>query len=233
MEKYEALTAQKLCIIFAISTSCSSERQGRKESSSSFLENIKGIDCLCVCSFSVPQTQRTYTHTHTHTHTQKHTQTHTHTLTHTHSHTHTHTHIAYVVYRLITPQTLSSSVFFSFLLLLACPRFFPHSWYNIYVYVCVCLCIRSSLSLSLSVLIKQDPEMFRHILNYYRTGKLHFPRHECIALFDEELTFFGIQPDIIGKEREMTPIKHCTGRPWGSFDRQPGREDPRLLSWRL
>ncbi|XP_055338381.1 potassium voltage-gated channel protein Shal-like [Paramacrobiotus metropolitanus] len=44
----------------------------------------------------------------------------------------------------------------------------------------------------------RDPEMFRHILNYYRTGKLHFPKHECIALFDEELTFFGIQPDIIG-----------------------------------
>lgn len=44
----------------------------------------------------------------------------------------------------------------------------------------------------------RDPEMFRHVLNYYRTGKLHFPKHECIALFDEELTFFGIQPDIIG-----------------------------------
>lgn len=40
--------------------------------------------------------------------------------------------------------------------------------------------------------------MFRHILNFYRTGKLHYPRHECIQAFDEELAFFGIVPEIIG-----------------------------------
>lgn len=44
----------------------------------------------------------------------------------------------------------------------------------------------------------RDPEMFRHILNFYRTGKLHYPRHECIQAFDEELAFFGIVPEIIG-----------------------------------
>ncbi|XP_006005474.1 potassium voltage-gated channel subfamily D member 1 [Latimeria chalumnae] len=44
----------------------------------------------------------------------------------------------------------------------------------------------------------RDPEMFRHILNFYRTGKLHYPRHECISAFDEELSFFGIIPEIIG-----------------------------------
>ncbi|XP_067095206.1 potassium voltage-gated channel subfamily D member 1 [Osmerus mordax] len=44
----------------------------------------------------------------------------------------------------------------------------------------------------------RDPEMFRHILNFYRTGKLHYPRHECIQAFEEELAFYGIEPEIIG-----------------------------------
>ncbi|XP_051949708.1 potassium voltage-gated channel subfamily D member 1-like isoform X1 [Xyrauchen texanus] len=44
----------------------------------------------------------------------------------------------------------------------------------------------------------RDPEMFRQILNFYRTGKLHYPRQECIQAFDEELAFYGIVPDIIG-----------------------------------
>lgn len=44
----------------------------------------------------------------------------------------------------------------------------------------------------------RDPDIFRHILNYYRTGKLHFPRHECLTSYDEELTFFGVLPDVIG-----------------------------------
>ncbi|XP_062397412.1 potassium voltage-gated channel subfamily D member 1 [Sardina pilchardus] len=44
----------------------------------------------------------------------------------------------------------------------------------------------------------RDPEMFRHVLNFYRTGKLHYPRHECIQAFDEELAFYGIVPEIIG-----------------------------------
>ncbi|XP_028668998.1 potassium voltage-gated channel subfamily D member 2 isoform X2 [Erpetoichthys calabaricus] len=44
----------------------------------------------------------------------------------------------------------------------------------------------------------RDPDIFRHILNFYRTGKLHYPRHECISAYDEELSFFGIIPEIIG-----------------------------------
>ncbi|XP_076339425.1 potassium voltage-gated channel protein Shal-like isoform X2 [Tachypleus tridentatus] len=44
----------------------------------------------------------------------------------------------------------------------------------------------------------RDPFLFRHILNYYRTGKLHFPKHECLMAYDEELAFFGIIPDVIG-----------------------------------
>ncbi|KAM4748125.1 A-type voltage-gated potassium channel KCND2 [Rhinophrynus dorsalis] len=44
----------------------------------------------------------------------------------------------------------------------------------------------------------RDPDIFRHILNFYRTGRLHYPRHECISAFDEEMAFFGIIPEIIG-----------------------------------
>ncbi|XP_068451076.1 A-type voltage-gated potassium channel KCND3-like isoform X1 [Clinocottus analis] len=44
----------------------------------------------------------------------------------------------------------------------------------------------------------RDPDAFRSILNFYRTGKLHYPRHECITAYDEELIFFGIIPEIIG-----------------------------------
>ncbi|XP_037616919.1 potassium voltage-gated channel subfamily D member 2-like isoform X1 [Sebastes umbrosus] len=44
----------------------------------------------------------------------------------------------------------------------------------------------------------RDPDIFRHVLNFYRTGRLHFPRTECISAYDEELAFFGIIPEIIG-----------------------------------
>nr|QWE79657.1 potassium voltage-gated channel protein Shal [Strigamia maritima] len=44
----------------------------------------------------------------------------------------------------------------------------------------------------------RDPDLFRHVLNFYRTGKLHYPKHECLTSYDEELAFFGITPDVIG-----------------------------------
>ncbi|KAL6465035.1 hypothetical protein MHYP_G00273520 [Metynnis hypsauchen] len=44
----------------------------------------------------------------------------------------------------------------------------------------------------------RDPDAFRSVLNFYRTGKLHYPRYECISAFDEELAFFGIIPEING-----------------------------------
>ncbi|XP_076132584.1 A-type voltage-gated potassium channel KCND3 [Alosa pseudoharengus] len=43
----------------------------------------------------------------------------------------------------------------------------------------------------------RDPDLFRSILNFYRTGKLHYPRYECILAYEEELAFFGIIPEII------------------------------------
>ncbi|XP_055022435.1 potassium voltage-gated channel subfamily D member 3 [Boleophthalmus pectinirostris] len=44
----------------------------------------------------------------------------------------------------------------------------------------------------------RDPDVFRCVLNFYRTGKLHYPRYECISSYDDELSFFGIVPEIIG-----------------------------------
>ncbi|XP_069094764.1 A-type voltage-gated potassium channel KCND3 isoform X2 [Pleurodeles waltl] len=44
----------------------------------------------------------------------------------------------------------------------------------------------------------RDPEVFRSILNFYRSGKLHYPRYECISAYDDELAFYGILPEIIG-----------------------------------
>ena len=44
----------------------------------------------------------------------------------------------------------------------------------------------------------RDPDIFRYILNFYRTGHLHYCKSECISAYDEELSFFGIMPDIMG-----------------------------------
>ena len=38
----------------------------------------------------------------------------------------------------------------------------------------------------------RHPAVFSHILNYYRTGKLHVPYDVCGPLYEEELQFWGI-----------------------------------------
>jgi len=43
----------------------------------------------------------------------------------------------------------------------------------------------------------RDPELFRLVLGYYQTGRLHYPRHQCVASFEAELAFFGILPDMV------------------------------------
>ncbi|XP_071816155.1 potassium voltage-gated channel protein Shal-like [Apostichopus japonicus] len=44
----------------------------------------------------------------------------------------------------------------------------------------------------------RDPDLFRYIMSFFRTGRMHYPRGECITAFDEELQFFGLMPEIIG-----------------------------------
>lgn len=48
------------------------------------------------------------------------------------------------------------------------------------------------------IFLDRDPEIFRYVLGFYRTGKLHLPKHLCIAEFVEDLAFYGIQPEVIG-----------------------------------
>ena len=43
----------------------------------------------------------------------------------------------------------------------------------------------------------RDPDLFRHILNYYRTGRIHMPRDVCFTAFVDELAYFGIRADIV------------------------------------
>ena len=43
----------------------------------------------------------------------------------------------------------------------------------------------------------RDPQLFRLIVVYYQTGRLHYPPHQCVDAFDAELEFFGIESDVV------------------------------------
>lgn len=45
---------------------------------------------------------------------------------------------------------------------------------------------------------ERDPIFFRHILNYYRHGRLHFSVEECGEFYEDELEFFRIPTDAMG-----------------------------------
>nr|CUU98691.1 hypothetical transcript [Hymenolepis microstoma] len=45
----------------------------------------------------------------------------------------------------------------------------------------------------------RHPGVFAQILNYYRTGKLHYPTDVCGPLFEEELEFWGLDSNQVGK----------------------------------
>ncbi|CAH8438333.1 unnamed protein product [Schistosoma turkestanicum] len=44
----------------------------------------------------------------------------------------------------------------------------------------------------------RDPELFRYIMEYYRSEKLHLPKDYCVTAYHEELLYFGIMPEIMG-----------------------------------
>ncbi|KAG7477642.1 hypothetical protein MATL_G00071870 [Megalops atlanticus] len=74
------------------------------------------------------------------------------------------------------------------------------------------LCTSSSNSdkeLENEMFFDRHPGIFVHILNYYRTGKLHRPADACGGQFEEELAFWGID------EADMEPccwVKYCQHR---------------------
>ncbi|XP_055024006.2 A-type voltage-gated potassium channel KCND3 isoform X1 [Misgurnus anguillicaudatus] len=85
----------------------------------------------------------------------------------------------------------------------------------------------------------RDPDVFRSILNFYRTGKLHFPRYECISAYDEELAFFGIIPEIINdccyeeyKDRKRENLERLMDDLEDNKDKKPPNMTFRETMWR-
>lgn len=61
----------------------------------------------------------------------------------------------------------------------------------------------------------RHPGVFGQILNYYRTGKLHYPTDVCGPLFEEELEFWGLDSNQVRRtahcERTLTETSIFTG----------------------
>lgn len=54
----------------------------------------------------------------------------------------------------------------------------------------------------------RHPGVFAQILNYYRTGKLHYPTDVCGPLFEEELEFWGLDSNQVEPCCWMTYTQH-------------------------
>ncbi|CAH8486012.1 unnamed protein product [Schistosoma intercalatum] len=54
----------------------------------------------------------------------------------------------------------------------------------------------------------RHPGVFNQILNYYRTGKLHYPTDVCGPLFEEELEFWGLDANQVEPCCWMTYTSH-------------------------
>ena len=54
----------------------------------------------------------------------------------------------------------------------------------------------------------RHPGVFSQILNYYRTGQLHYPTNVCGPLFEDELSYWGIQREEVEPCCWMTYTKH-------------------------
>lgn len=55
----------------------------------------------------------------------------------------------------------------------------------------------------------RHPGVFAQILNYYRTGKLHYPTNVCGPLFEEELEFWGLDANQVRITRVMNDDESC------------------------
>ena len=63
----------------------------------------------------------------------------------------------------------------------------------------------------------RHPGLFAHVLNYFRTGKLHVPRDICGPMFEQELAFWGIDPKpdralLLGLLRRVQRAREDVGR---------------------
>ncbi|KAL3310992.1 Potassium voltage-gated channel subfamily D member 1 [Cichlidogyrus casuarinus] len=68
--------------------------------------------------------------------------------------------------------------------------------------------------------IRHDPMLFRYISLFYLTGSLHYPRNECVQLYEDTLSFFGLSPDFISEccLEEFEDAKHILTEREGQSD---------------
>lgn len=71
---------------------------------------------------------------------------------------------------------------------------------------CISEYLRKNPSRDREFFFDRHPDLFAHVLNYFRTGKLHVPRDICGPMFEQELAFWGI---------DSKQIEHCC---WAYYD---------------
>ena len=54
----------------------------------------------------------------------------------------------------------------------------------------------------------RHPGVFAEVLNYYRTGKLHYPTSVCGPLFEEELEYWGLDSNQVEPCCWLTYTRH-------------------------
>ena len=62
------------------------------------------------------------------------------------------------------------------------------------------------MKLSVWILFYRHPVVFSQILNYYRTGKLHYPTDVCGPLFEEELEYWGLDTNQVEVKHNLCPL---------------------------
>ena len=50
--------------------------------------------------------------------------------------------------------------------------------------------------------------VFSQILNYYRTGKLHYPTDVCGPLFEEELEYWGLDTNQVEVNNNLISVQN-------------------------